>query len=100
MKTKAVRLYGKMDLRLDEFDLPEIKDGDRMAIIGGCGPMGLAAIDYALSGEFRPRQLVVTDVDTPRLNQAQSLFAKKKRKPMASRCFSSTRRNWRTPGNL
>ena len=54
-----------------------IKDGGRMAIIGGCGPMGLAAIDYALSGEFRPRQLVVTDVDTPRLNRAQSMFAKK-----------------------
>ncbi len=26
MKTKAVRIYGKEDLRLEEFDLPEIKD--------------------------------------------------------------------------
>ena len=25
MKTKAVRLYGSMDLRLEEFDLPEIQ---------------------------------------------------------------------------
>ena len=24
MKTKAVRLYGEMDLRLDEFELPEM----------------------------------------------------------------------------
>ena len=26
MKTKAVRLYGEMDLRLDEFELPEMQD--------------------------------------------------------------------------
>ena len=28
MKVKAVRLYGKNDLRLEEFDLPEIKDDE------------------------------------------------------------------------
>jgi L-sorbose 1-phosphate reductase len=28
MKTRAVRLYGKKDLRLEEFDLPEIKDDE------------------------------------------------------------------------
>lgn len=28
MKTKAVRLYGKMDLRLDEFELPPLADDD------------------------------------------------------------------------
>ncbi len=28
MKTRAVRLYGKKDLRLDEFELPAIKDGE------------------------------------------------------------------------
>ncbi len=31
MKTKAVRLYGKKDLRLDEFELPEIKDDEILA---------------------------------------------------------------------
>ena len=31
MKTKAVRLYGKKDLRLEEFDLPEIKDDEILA---------------------------------------------------------------------
>ena len=31
MKTKAVRLYGKEDLRLEEFDLPEIKDDEILA---------------------------------------------------------------------
>ena len=31
MKTKAVRLYGKNDLRLDEFELPEMKDDEILA---------------------------------------------------------------------
>ncbi len=33
MKTKAVRLYGKSDLRLEEFELPEIKKGEILAKI-------------------------------------------------------------------
>ena len=33
MKTKAVRLYGKNDLRLEEFDLPSITDGEILARI-------------------------------------------------------------------
>lgn len=31
MKTKAVRLYGKEDLRLEEFELPQIKDTEILA---------------------------------------------------------------------
>ncbi len=31
MKTKAVRLYGKNDLRLEEFELPELKDDEILA---------------------------------------------------------------------
>ena len=31
MKTKAVRIYGKKDLRLEEFELPEIKDDEILA---------------------------------------------------------------------
>ena len=33
MKTRAVRMYGKMDLRLEEFELPEIKDDEILAKI-------------------------------------------------------------------
>ncbi len=28
MQTKAVRLYGENDLRLEEFQLPELKNGE------------------------------------------------------------------------
>ena len=31
MKTKAVRLYGKGDLRLEEFELPKIKEEEILA---------------------------------------------------------------------
>ncbi len=31
MKTKAIRLYGKKDLRLEEFELPQIKDNEILA---------------------------------------------------------------------
>ncbi len=31
MKTKAVRIYGKRDLRLEEFELPELKDDEILA---------------------------------------------------------------------
>ena len=33
MKTKAVRLYGESDLRLEEFELPEITDGEILACV-------------------------------------------------------------------
>ena len=33
MKTKAVRMYGKEDLRLEEFELPEIKKDEILAHI-------------------------------------------------------------------
>jgi threonine dehydrogenase-like Zn-dependent dehydrogenase len=33
MKTKAVRLYGKKDLRLEEFDLPDLQDDEILAHI-------------------------------------------------------------------
>ncbi len=33
MNTKAVRLYGQMDLRMEEFELPEITDGEILACV-------------------------------------------------------------------
>jgi len=32
MKTKAVRIYGKKDLRLEEFELPALKDDEILAV--------------------------------------------------------------------
>ena len=33
MKTKAVRIYGKDDLRLEEFELPDIKEDEIRALV-------------------------------------------------------------------
>lgn len=53
----------------------EIVDGGKMAILAGVGPMGLAAINYALNREDRkPSLLVITDVDQERLDRAASIY--------------------------
>ncbi|NMP36516.1 MAG: zinc-binding dehydrogenase [Clostridiales bacterium] len=52
-----------------------IKHGGNAAILAGVGPMGLGAINYALAGELRPSLLVVTDIDTARLERAASIFS-------------------------
>lgn len=53
----------------------EIVDGGNMAILAGVGPMGLAAISYAIRRrDRRPRLLVVTDIDQARLDRAASLY--------------------------
>jgi threonine dehydrogenase-like Zn-dependent dehydrogenase len=54
----------------------EIKDGGNMAILAGVGPMGLAAVNYAIHRTDRkPRLLVVTDIDQTRLDRAESLYS-------------------------
>ncbi len=46
-----------------------------MAIIGGTGPMGLGAIDYALHGcPRKPAKLIVTDINPERLARAERIF--------------------------
>lgn len=52
-----------------------IVDGGKMAILAGVGPMGLAAINYALHREDRkPSLLVITDMDQVRLDRAASIY--------------------------
>jgi len=50
-----------------------IKEGGNLAILAGVGPMGLAAIDYALHCDRKPGLMVVTDIDQNRLNRAAKL---------------------------
>lgn len=50
-----------------------IREGGRVAILAGAGPMGLGAIDYAVHADRRPSLVVVTDIDTARLNRAAQI---------------------------
>ena len=54
----------------------EIKDGGNMAILAGVGPMGLAAINYAIHRpDRRPKLLVVTDIEQSRIDRAKQLYS-------------------------
>lgn len=51
------------------------KEGGNIAILGGCGPMGLGAVSYALATEQKPKMVVVTDIDDERLDRARSVIS-------------------------
>ena len=57
-----------------------IKENGKVAILAGCGPMGLVAIDLALNGKVKPSLVVVTDIDENRLARAKSIFSPEKAK--------------------
>ena len=51
-----------------------IKSGGRLALLGCAGPMGVGAIDYAINGPYKPKLVVVTDIDEERLARAALLL--------------------------
>ena len=51
-----------------------IVEGGSMVLLAGAGPMGLAAIDFAIHGPRKPGKLVITDIDQVRLDRAASLL--------------------------
>lgn len=51
-----------------------LKDGN-VLILGGCGPMGLGAVSYALSYENKPKMLVVTEINEERIARARAVIS-------------------------
>jgi len=51
-----------------------IKADGSLLIMGGTGPMGLLAIDYALHGPINPKKIVVTDRNPEKLERASKLY--------------------------
>ena len=51
-----------------------IVEGGKLALLASVGPMGLAAIDYAIHADRKPSVMVVTDIDDARLERAASIF--------------------------
>jgi threonine dehydrogenase-like Zn-dependent dehydrogenase len=60
MKTKAVRLYGKKDLRLEEFELPQIKENEILAKVI-CDSLCMSSYKAACQGSDHKR--IPNDVD-------------------------------------
>ena len=52
------------------------KKGGNLVVMGGAGPMGLGAVDYALAIEDRPAMIVVTDINDERLSRASQFITK------------------------
>lgn len=72
----VIRGYkGSMHLDADGVPYTNIKPGGKVAILAGCGPMGLVAIDLALHGTVKPSVVVVTDLDEARLAWAKEIFS-------------------------
>lgn len=51
-----------------------IVEGGCVALLASAGPMGLGAIDYAIHCDRRPSLVVVTDIDSARLNRAAEIL--------------------------
>jgi threonine dehydrogenase-like Zn-dependent dehydrogenase len=88
----VIRGY-KANIHLDSKLMPynNIKPNGKVAILAGCGPMGLVAIDIALHGDIKPSLLVVTDLDEQRLDRAKQIFnPEKAKKDGITLIFSNT----------
>ena len=71
----VIRGYkGSLHLDKDMRPYTNIKPGGKVAILAGCGPMGLVAIDIALHGDIKPSMVVVTDIDPVKLRRAEQIF--------------------------
>lgn len=51
-----------------------IRKGGALAILGGTGPVGFLAIDYAIHNDRRPKHLVVTGRTQSKLDMAKRLY--------------------------
>ncbi|GAB6085366.1 zinc-binding dehydrogenase [Alkaliphilus crotonatoxidans] len=70
----------------------EIVEGGKMALLAGCGPMGLGAIDYIIHRDKKPSLLVVTDIDEERIERAKTIFtAEEARKNGVELIFVNTK---------
>jgi threonine dehydrogenase-like Zn-dependent dehydrogenase len=52
-----------------------VKPGGNVLILGGAGPMGLGAVEYPLAVDPKPARIVVTDLDSARLERARQLIS-------------------------
>ncbi|MEA4897597.1 zinc-binding dehydrogenase [Bacillota bacterium Meth-B3] len=54
-----------------------LKEGGSLAIVAGCGPMGLGAAQVAMALEPRPKRIVIADIDESRVERARKVLKDK-----------------------
>ncbi|MBF0706040.1 zinc-binding dehydrogenase [Alkalihalobacillus hwajinpoensis] len=57
-----------------------IKEHGNLIVMGGTGPMGYLAIDFAINGPKKPRNLVITGRSQDKLDKVKSLYPPEKAK--------------------
>lgn len=67
-----------------------IKEGGKLCMLAGVGPMGLGSIAYALCCDRRPGTIVVTDINEERLKRAHALFDEQAKEAGISLTFINT----------
>lgn len=67
-----------------------IKEGGKLCMLAGVGPMGLGSIAYALCCDRRPGTIVVTDINEERLERAHALFDAQAKEAGISLTFVNT----------
>lgn len=53
-----------------------IKEGGKMLMLAGTGPMGLAAIDYCIHADKKPSLLVITSRNEEKLKRAEKIYSR------------------------
>jgi threonine dehydrogenase-like Zn-dependent dehydrogenase len=51
-----------------------IKEGGKLALLASAGPMGMGAIDYIIHCDRKPSLLIVSDINSERLERAQKIL--------------------------
>lgn len=59
-----------------------IKAGGNLIVMGGAGPMGLGAVDYALNIDGKPKKIVVTDLSDDRIAHGRRCLSEEKAKAL------------------
>jgi threonine dehydrogenase-like Zn-dependent dehydrogenase len=52
-----------------------LKRNGNLIIMGGCGPMGLGAVSYAVVCDYHPKRIVVTDVNDEKIERAKEVVS-------------------------
>lgn len=77
----------------------DIKKDGSMVLLAAAGPMGLAAIEYAINRNISPKLLIVTDIDQNRLDRAAKVISPTYAKSKGVRLIYVNTKNLKDPVN-
>ncbi|MBE0450983.1 MAG: zinc-binding dehydrogenase [Clostridia bacterium] len=73
------------------------KAGGNLIVLGGAGPMGLGAVDYALAIDQKPKRIVVTDISEDRLSRAEKFISPERAKKLGVELYYVNTASYEAP---